>query len=75
MQGEARLRRLVELNCTEQTLNVYKQTFVQEQRLLRNGFPKVHGMVYDLRNGKLDLLNVDVGAYLRKYSHVFTYKK
>ena len=38
------------------------------------GYPKVHGLVYDFANGKLDMLNVDVKAYLRKYSKVYTYK-
>ena len=49
---EARRRRLVELNVQEQCINVIKTSWVQKQ-FLKNGFPTVHGWVYDLPNGLL----------------------
>jgi carbonic anhydrase len=47
-----RYRRLVELNVEEQCVNVIKTSFVQKS-YRAHGFPKVHGWVYDLRDGIL----------------------
>lgn len=55
--GDARHRRLVELNIMEQCYNVIKTASV-----LRHfgacGYPRVHGWAYDLRNGLLNDLEV-----------------
>ena len=71
LSGEARLRRLVELNVIEQVLNVHKTGFVQNQRI-RTGFPLVHAMVYDLKSGELKRLNVDI-QQIFDATRVFTY--
>ena len=47
-----RYDRLVELNVQEQCLNVIKMACVQERYLL-DGYPIVHGWVFDLRTGRL----------------------
>ena len=101
LEGEAKFRRLVELNTTEQVndwfiviiiiviiidvivlynwfcakvLNVFKTNFVQDARRENEGFPTVTGLVYDLKEGSLTELDVDVSSYLKKHSHVYTYK-
>lgn len=52
-----RYRRLVELNVIEQCINVLKIDHVQRV-WNKTGYPKVHGWVYDLHNGRLiDLLS------------------
>ncbi len=52
-----RYRRLVELNVIEQCINIMKIDHVQ-RCWQRTGYPKVHGWVYDLHNGRLvDLLS------------------
>uniref|UniRef100_A0A0C3U2B9 Carbonic anhydrase n=1 Tax=Guillardia theta (strain CCMP2712) TaxID=905079 RepID=A0A0C3U2B9_GUITC len=61
--GEARVRRLVELNVVEQCLNVYKTASVQKRRwetLQKDGkiLPQIHGLVYDVANGELKKLPV-----------------
>lgn len=71
LSGDARLRRLVELNVIEQVLNVHKTGFVQNQRI-RTGFPLVHAMVYDLKSGALKRLNVDI-QQIFDATRVFTY--
>ena len=51
-----RYRRLVELNVMEQCINITKIDHVQ-RCWHKTGYPKVHGWVYDLNNGRLiDLL-------------------
>uniref|UniRef100_A0A7S4U6Z7 Carbonic anhydrase n=2 Tax=Guillardia theta TaxID=55529 RepID=A0A7S4U6Z7_GUITH len=62
--GEARVRRLVELNVVEQCLNVYKTASVQKRRwetLQKDGkiLPQIHGLVYDVANGELKKLPID----------------
>lgn len=59
-----RYDRLVELNVLEQCINVVKTAEVQ-QRYLKDGFPIVHGWVYDLKTGLLKDLNFDFKEILR----------
>ncbi len=73
LEGDAKVRKLVELNTAESVLSLYKNTFVQQMRSERNGFPKIHGLVYDIKNGKLNRVEADIPAYLRKYTHIYTY--
>ena len=63
---EAKHRRLVELNVTEQCLNLYKIGTVQKARLdsyqnkdTHMALPRVHGMVFDPSDGILHKLPVD----------------
>lgn len=62
---EQRYRRLVELNVEEQCLNVVKAAYVQKS-FQENKLIGVYGWVYDLHDGKLVDLRVDVAAMVRK---------
>jgi carbonic anhydrase len=73
LEGEEKMRRLVEKNTAESVLNLYKNAFVQQERALRGG-PKIHGLVYDIKNGRLKRISVDIPTYLRKFSHIYTYE-
>jgi carbonic anhydrase len=54
---EQRLRRLVELNVTEQVRNIAKTTIVQNS--MRSSNPvRLHGLVYDISDGLLKDLKV-----------------
>lgn len=53
-----RYDRLVELNVEEQATNVIKMAEVQKG-YRKNGYPIVHGWVFDLKTGKLIDLNLD----------------
>ena len=57
--AEARARRLVELNVIEQVYNVCKTSVVQKAWVARK-LPYVHGWVYDLENGLIKDLQVDI---------------
>jgi carbonic anhydrase len=56
---EEQFRRLVELNVIEQVSNVCKTSIVQASWEKRN-LPHVHGWVYDLSNGFVKDLNVNI---------------
>eukprot|EP00474_Spongospora_subterranea_P000606 CRZ01064.1 hypothetical protein [Spongospora subterranea] len=57
-EQEEQLRRLVELNVREQCINLLKTATVQKS-LLEHRRPRIHGMVYDLRDGVLKELPID----------------
>lgn len=59
-----RYDRLVELNVIEQCKNVIKTAAVQ-QSYEKDGFPIVHGWVFDTKDGLLKDLNVDFKAMLK----------
>jgi carbonic anhydrase len=67
---QLRLNRLTELNVAEQCINLFKTGVVQQARL-RSGFPKIHGLVYDIKDGLLKQIDVDLYGYLRKYQNVY----
>lgn len=52
---EARFRRMVELNTIEQVTNLGETTIVQKS-WAENGYPMLHGWVYDLGTGIIDEL-------------------
>ena len=56
-----RFDRLVELNVLEQCMNIIKIDHVQKSWYKR-GFPKVHGWVFNVRNGKL----IDLGLNMEQ---------
>jgi carbonic anhydrase len=58
---EARLRRLGELNVARQVANVGMTTIVQEAWQKRGG-PAVHGVIYDVADGRLHDLGVSVAS-------------
>lgn len=53
--------RLVELNVREQCMNVIKIDHVQRS-WYKTGFPQIHGWVFNVRNGKL----IDLGLNMEK---------
>ncbi|KAL0592607.1 hypothetical protein ABG067_000171 [Albugo candida] len=67
---KARFDRLVELNIIEQCLNVFKINMVQRCQI-KYGYPRIHGLVYDMESGQLKALNVDFQGYLRSFSGIY----
>ncbi|MFN8287109.1 MAG: carbonic anhydrase [Chitinophagales bacterium] len=66
----ARYNRLVELNVKEQCINVLKTAAVQE-RYVQEGYPYVHGWVFDIANGRLIDLNVDVKHEMENIREIY----
>ncbi len=66
----ARYNRLVELNVQEQCVNVIKTAAVQ-QAYVQNGYPTVHGWVYDLYTGKLIDLKIDFEGILHNIQEIY----
>jgi carbonic anhydrase len=62
--------RLVELNVTEQCINVIKTAAVQQQ-FVRTGYPVVHGWVMDIRSGRLVDLNIDFEKELKGIQEIY----
>jgi carbonic anhydrase len=67
MDLKARQNRLVELNVWEQCLNVMKMSFVQHARA-QGDYPKIHGWVYDLENGVVNDMKINMRAMLNELS-------
>ncbi|MEO5906162.1 MAG: carbonic anhydrase [Saprospiraceae bacterium] len=65
-----RFDRLVELNVTEQAINVIKTAAVQQQ-FLRSGYPIVHGWVMDIRSGRLIDLEIDFEKELKGIQEIY----
>ncbi len=65
-----RYNRLVELNVQEQCVNVIKDACVQ-QSYVANGFPVVHGWVFDLKTGLLKDLNLDFTRILHDIQEIY----
>ena len=65
-----RYDRLVELNVTEQCINIIKTAAVQKS-FLERGFPTVHGWVFDMRTGLLKDLGIDFRETLRHIQEVY----
>jgi carbonic anhydrase len=69
-EPEERHRKLVELNVKEQVMNLMKTSFIQKN-IQQYGFPQVHGWVYDINNGKLVDLDVDVKTEFPEYGDLY----
>jgi len=67
---EKRYDRLVELNVIEQCRNVIKTAAVQ-QSYEANGFPIVHGWVFDVKDGLLQDLKVDFEEMLKGIKKIY----
>lgn len=65
-----RYDRLVELNVQEQCINVTKLASVQ-QGFVANGYPTVHGWVFDLRSGKIIDLKLDFHKILKGIQEIY----
>ncbi len=67
---EKRYDRLVELNVQEQCINVIKTAAVQ-QRFIKEGYPSVHGWVFDMRSGELIDLKIDFQKVLHEIQEIY----
>ncbi|MBX0332530.1 carbonic anhydrase [Pontibacter sp. HSC-14F20] len=66
-----RHRRLVELNITEQVLNLSKTSIIQNA-MQTDDPPKLYGLVYDLNEGLLRDLNVmEQQNCMKRYEHIY----
>ena len=65
-----KLDRLVELNVIEQCKNVIRTTYVQKS-YLENGYPTVHGWIYNMKNGELIDMNIDFEKILAEVLKVY----
>lgn len=68
--ADEKYRRLVELNVEEQCINVTKTAAVQK-RYLSEGFPMVHGWVFDIHNGLLIDQNFNFERNLKKIREIY----
>ncbi|MBN8821396.1 MULTISPECIES: carbonic anhydrase [unclassified Spirosoma] len=67
---QARYDRLVELNVQEQCVNVIKTAAVQLS-YIEQGYPEVHGWVFDLRTGRIKDLKLDFAAILQNIQKIY----
>ncbi len=65
-----RLRRLVELNVTEQVRNLAKTSIIQNAMHSEKP-PRLHGLVYDIADGVLKDLNVDGNEVMTEMEHIY----
>lgn len=65
-----RYNRLVELNVVEQATNIIKAAVVQKS-FVQNGYPIVHGWVFDLKTGLLKDLNIDFHKILHDIQKIY----
>jgi len=65
-----RYNRLVELNVQEQCTNIIKTAAVQEM-YVNNGFPVVHGWVFDLKTGLLKDLQINFEKVLKDIQQIY----
>lgn len=68
--GEERYQKLVELNVYEQCRNVIKTAVVQKM-YVENGFPIVHGWVFDLHTGLIKDLEIDFEEILQDIQEIY----
>ncbi|AKD03860.1 carbonic anhydrase [Pontibacter korlensis] len=66
---QQRLRRLVELNVVEQVRNLYKTSIIQNAMQTDNP-PRLHGLVYDISEGLLHDLKVDMDT-IQRYDSIY----
>lgn len=64
-------RRAVEVHVIQQVRNLHKTSIVQNA-IKKYGFPKLHGWVYDLENGQIKDLGLDL-MIERDFAPVFRY--
>ena len=65
-----RYNRLVELNVEEQCINVIKTAALQLS-FISQGFPHVHGWVFDISTGKIIDLNIDFEHILKDIKEIY----
>lgn len=69
-----RYNRLVELNVEEQCFNVIKTAALQ-LGYLSDGYPIVHGWVFDIRTGRIIDLKIDFVKKLEEIRHIYDLTK
>jgi len=69
----ARFDRLVELNVQEQSINIIKIDHVQKA-WYKNGFPKLHSWVFDIRSGKIIDLQLDMPKIFGEIRNIYDLK-
>jgi carbonic anhydrase len=67
---QKRYDRLVELNVEEQCINVIKTAAVQVN-YFKEGFPEVHGWVFDVATGKIIDLEIDFEQKLKEIKAIY----
>lgn len=67
---DARYRRLIELNVQEQCVNLIKTAVIQKT-YLRDGYPQVHGWVYDVGSGLLRDLEIPFEDILSEVREIY----
>jgi carbonic anhydrase len=67
---DEKFNRLVELNVEEQCLNVIKTAVVQKT-YLHEGFPIVHGWIFDVKTGDLIDLNINFAEKLKGIQEIY----
>jgi carbonic anhydrase len=65
-----RYNRLVELNVQEQCVNIIKMA-VWQKKYLSEGFPIVHGWVFDIKTGKLIDLKINFQEVLAEIREIY----
>ncbi len=68
-----KFNRLVELNVVEQCVNIIKIDHVQ-RKWYATGYPKIHAWVYDLHNGLLKELDVNLPEYFSGIRSIYDLK-
>jgi carbonic anhydrase len=75
---DSQVRRLVELNVIESCLSLFKTGTVQRARVNSHAdpaspftTPRIHAMVYDPSDGKLERLKVDFKSLLDEFSDTY----
>ena len=53
--AEAQHQKIVELNVRGQCMNLLRNPIVQQRQMATGLYPRVHGFVYDIRNGLIDI--------------------
>ena len=66
---EEKYKRLVEINVQEQCVNVIKTAEVQ--RAIRQRNLKVYGWVFDIHNGNLIDLNIDIDTIFKEITSIY----
>lgn len=65
-----RYDRLVELNVVEQCINIIK-TAAMQLSYAADGYPKVHGWVFDIHTGNIIDLNIDYETILKGIKEIY----
>lgn len=67
---QKRYDRLVELNVQEQCINIIKTAALQLS-FVKNGYPEVHGWVFDIKTGRIIDLNIDFEKILKDIKEIY----